>query len=221
MQQDLKAFMAKAGKLLAVWLDVAPEHDEEFNAWYQYEHLQQMTAKGQYVGGRRYIADHLYPKYLALYEISDQTMQSGADDIKGPTPWTLRVRSMYGENRRRISYTRLAWATNAGDPYGSVIYLIQGDAAAGRESEVRDWLEKNAELGLGVPGCTSARYYVATEGQPKYLELYEFSDAPSLRSRQWYRFLTGEERCPLASSLVNVIQQRYQSIAAPYLRPGA
>ena len=218
MQNPL-ALMGKAGGLVAIWLDVAPEHDEEFNAWYKYEHLQQVVSKDGYLSGRRYIADHLYPKYLALYETVSGAGTSGPANASSRTPWQLRMATLFGENRRRCDYQRLSYAANAGDPYGSVIYLIQGDAAAGRESEVRSWLEKNAELGLAVPGCTAVRYYVATEGQPKYLELYEFSDASSLGSGKWYRFLTGEERRPLASSLVNVIQQRYRSIAAPYIRP--
>lgn len=214
---DPAVLMAKAAGLSAIWLDVAPEHDEEFNAWYKYEHLQQIVAKDGYLSGRRYIADHLYPKYLALYETVGGTGTAATGARNEHTPWQRRMATLFGENRRRCDYRRLSYAASTGDPYGSVIFLIQGDPAAGRDSEVLSWLKEHAELGLAVPGCTSVRYYVATGGQPKYLELYEFSDASALGSAQWYRFLSGNERRPLASSLVNVIQQRYQSIAAPYI----
>jgi hypothetical protein len=212
---DGAQLMAKAAGLSAIWLDVAPEHDDEFNAWYKYEHLQQMVEKDGYLSGRRYIADHLYPKYLALYEtVGDTTTVT----TPARTPWQFRMVTLFGENRRRCDYQRLSYAVGSGDPYGSVIFMIQGDAAAGKDSEVLSWLKQNAKLGLGIPGCTSVRYYVATAGQPQYLELYEFADESSLASAQWYRFLSGDERRPLASTLVNVIQQRYRSISAPYLR---
>ncbi len=219
--QDPVALMAKAAGLIAVWLDVAPEHEEEFNAWYKFEHLRQVVGLNGFLSGRRYVADYLYPKFLALYETVDETAEKALLDMMAtPTAWSVRIRPLYGENRIRNNYKRLAYATNTNNPYGSVILLIQGDAVSGRESENQEWLKRNATLALNVPGCTAARYYMAVSGQPNYLELYEFSDAASLGSVQWHQFLTGEGRRPLASSLVNIIQQRYQAIASPYVREG-
>ena len=73
--QDPAAVMAKAGGLIAVWLDVAPKHEEEFNAWYKFEHLQQVVGLDGFLSGRRYVADYLYPKFLALYETVDETAE--------------------------------------------------------------------------------------------------------------------------------------------------
>ncbi len=219
--QDPASMMANAGGLIAVWLDVDPKHEEEFNAWYKFEHLQQVVGLNGFLSGRRYVADYLYPRFLALYETVDESAEAALlDMMTTPTPWSLRIRPMYGENRKRNNYRRIAYAINGTDPYGAVILLMQGDAVPGKASENEQWLKCNAGLALNVPGCISVRYYAAVSGSPTYLELYEFSNAAAPCSAQWYRFLTGEARRPLASSLVNVIEQRYQAIATPFVREG-
>ena len=44
---------------------------------------------------------------------------------------------------------------------------------------------------LAVPGCLGARRYVAIEGQPKYLTLYEFENASVSESAEWARARDG------------------------------
>jgi hypothetical protein len=219
--QSPASLMAQAAGLIAVWLDVAPEHEEEFNAWYKFEHLQQVVALDGFLSGRRYVADYLYPRFLALYETADENAECELlAMMTTPTRWSLHIRTLYGDNRKRNNYARIAHASNAANPYGSAIVLIQGDAAPGKDAEIQDWLARNAALALNVPGCTAARYYKAVSGNPGYLELYEFADTAAPGTAAWYRFLTGDGRRPLASSLVNVVQQRYRAIETPCVRKG-
>ena len=63
--------------LVAVWLSVEPRHEEEFNAWYRFEHLDDMIGLEGFYSGRRYASDWLYPKYLALYETDNEKAETG------------------------------------------------------------------------------------------------------------------------------------------------
>jgi hypothetical protein len=52
------------------------------------------------------------------------------------------------------------------------------DVSAAIEEEFNDWYNTADIPGyLAVPGCFGARRFVAVEGQPEYLTVYEFEGA--------------------------------------------
>ena len=57
--------MSAAQGLINVWLDVPREREEEFNAWYDLEHLEQVVALPGFVSARRYRCDEAPIRYLA------------------------------------------------------------------------------------------------------------------------------------------------------------
>jgi hypothetical protein len=57
--------------LLAVWTDVAPEAEAEFNEWYNSEHIPERLAVPGVLAAQRYQAVEGQPKYIALYELAD------------------------------------------------------------------------------------------------------------------------------------------------------
>src|SRR5262249_54041041 len=67
-------------------------------------------------------------------------------------------------------------------------YLQAGrmDVPAAREEEYNDWYN-TAYIPpyLKVKGCISARRYMAIEGAPKYLTLYELDDPGVRYTREW------------------------------------
>jgi hypothetical protein len=215
--------MRRAGGLVRVRLHGAPEHVEEFHAWYAYEHLEDVVTLDGFLSGRRYRSDWLWPKFLALYETADETVEPGlafAGMIANPTRWSRRIRGYYRDEAMRNNYRRLSLALrgDAGNPYGEAILMLHANAAPGREAEVEAWLAANAEAALALPGCTAARHWRAEKGARRYLELYEFDDPEVLRSRALYRHLV-EFRAPLTRHLTDAVQQRYGAMpGASYTR---
>ena len=60
--------MPIAGKgMLLTSMDVDPEHEANFNRWYDREHLEERVAMEGFVEARRYVAVEGAPKYLSLY----------------------------------------------------------------------------------------------------------------------------------------------------------
>lgn len=206
--------MGKCAGLVAVWLSVRPEHEEEFNAWYRFEHLDDMIALVGFYSGRRYVSEWLHPKYLALYEAEDETAEPGpafTHMVNNPTPWSKRMRTYYGQDRRRDNYQRIALAMREGDPYGNTLLMLHASAAPGKTAQVESWFAANATAALDVPGCSAARIYRTISGPRSHLELYDLADADVLRSAEWCRFLT-ERRQEVAQHLVDSVQQKYNAL---------
>ena len=60
------------------------------------------------------------------------------------------------------------------------------------EEEFNDWYNTAYIPGyLTVPGCIRARRYLAVEGQPKYLTVYEFENAGVPDTPEWARARSG------------------------------
>ena len=72
--------VSKKGRgLLMVYTDVAPEHENEFNRWYNEEHIPERLSIPGVLNAARYTAVRGGPKYLACYELSEpETWHSDA-----------------------------------------------------------------------------------------------------------------------------------------------
>ena len=53
-----------------VYTDVGPEHEDEFNRWYDEEHIPERLSIPGVLSAARYAAVQGGPKYLACYELA-------------------------------------------------------------------------------------------------------------------------------------------------------
>jgi len=202
--------------MIAVWLHVAPQHEDEFNDWYELEHVDQVVALPGFVSGRRYAADDTVPKYLALYETADEHVEPGPHFqalVASPTPWSRRIRRLYGENRRRNNY-RLLYATGpAPAPHAACLLMFQMDVAPGDEAEFNDWYDReHVPLLAAVPGCLRARRFVAVSGAPRYMAAYEFLSPAVLESPGWKAARDTEWTARMRSRFVNPLRTVYRLV---------
>jgi hypothetical protein len=83
--------------LLMVLMQPPPPMEEEFNAWYDTEHLPERIVLPGFHSGARYICVDGYPRYMALYDLENEAvLESDAYmAISGSrfSPWTKRVTS--------------------------------------------------------------------------------------------------------------------------------
>jgi hypothetical protein len=83
-----------AGALLLASMNVDSAAEEEFNRWYNTEHLPQLAAVPGVLTARRYRAMDAAPerRYVALYHLTDAAVsRSAAWDKAAYTPWTERI----------------------------------------------------------------------------------------------------------------------------------
>jgi hypothetical protein len=175
--------------LLAVWLHVPPEREDEFNAWYNTEHIQQITGIPGFINGRRYMALEGVPKYLALYELHDETVTAGAEfqyAMANPTPWSARMLGFYKPHRIRNTYRLIFTAGEARLKDAPYVYIGKSGIAPDMEQEFNEWYDKEHAPALAsVPGCFRVRRFLAVDGHPKYMAVCELERPDVLKSTAW------------------------------------
>jgi hypothetical protein len=178
--------MAGADGLITVWLDLLGEHDEEFNDWYNLEHLRQCVDLPGFVRARRYKVDDAPLRYLAWYETADEKVESGADFqgiVQNPTPWSQRMRRLYGEQRERMNFKLMRDVGDAASTDAPWLYIVHTDIPDDIVGEYNEWYDKEHLPRLvTVPGVVRARRYTAVAGHPRYLTAYELTDPNAFES---------------------------------------
>jgi hypothetical protein len=81
--------------LLLVTMEPPPAREEEFNAWYDGEHLPERLAVPGFESARRYVCIDGFPRYLALYDLAAPEVLDSPGYLRvggaNSSPWTKRV----------------------------------------------------------------------------------------------------------------------------------
>lgn len=79
--------------VLTVRLNIPAERENEFNQWYNIDHLPALVSVPGVYGAQRYQAMVGNPKYLAVYAMNEAGVpKSAAWDKARNTDWTLKMR---------------------------------------------------------------------------------------------------------------------------------
>ena len=84
----------KGRGLLMVYADVPAPLEDEFNRWYNEEHIPERLAIPGVLNAARYVAVRGGPQYLACYELEEPEAYFSAvwqQRLAHPTPWTQRM----------------------------------------------------------------------------------------------------------------------------------
>jgi hypothetical protein len=138
---------------------------EEFNAWYDTEHLPERLAIPGFRSARRWVATDIMPgegKYLATYELDSQAVLSSPEYLarfEGATPWTRRCLGQAVVFRR--------WACEQlhpgeADPHPMARALL----VVASDTPLDDF---------AVPAALQVRRFTASAGAPRHLALAELA----------------------------------------------
>ena len=129
--------------VLAIWNDIAPGGDAEFDHWHTSEHIPERMSVLGFLRGRRYNAIAGHPTYFTLYETdSVAVLQSPGylARLNNPTPWTSKCIQLFRNNRRTACRTTVS----LGVGLGGVLATLELGPLAGREDVLRAWLSSTA-----------------------------------------------------------------------------
>ena len=88
---------AKGKGFLLVLMDCPPYLEDEFNAWYDTEHIPERLAIPGFETGLRFVCLEGHPRYLAMYDLERPEVLKSAAYLKvghdKASPWTKRVTS--------------------------------------------------------------------------------------------------------------------------------
>ncbi len=181
--------MAVQGQgLLAVWMDIAAAVEEDFNRWYDEEHLAERAGLPGFLTARRYRSLQGTPTYIALYDTVDARVLQSDTYVKvsnNPTPWTQRVRPHF-QNFIRNEYELVLTLGAIPDKASPYVLLVRLEIDPEQDAEFNDWYNTDHLPALtSVPGVYGARRYRATAGSPTYLAVYELANADVPKSDAW------------------------------------
>ena len=95
-----------AGGLLLNAMNVVPEHEAEFNDWYDSEHIPALSAVPGVLAARRYRARQGSPRYVALYYLTAPEVQAGAEWKRAASSqWTEKIRPHFRDRLRIVART--------------------------------------------------------------------------------------------------------------------
>jgi hypothetical protein len=95
-----------AAGLIISAMDIDACADEEFNDWYNTEHMPVLSNLPGMLAARRFKAHYGTPTYIALYHVSDLSIYAKPSwTAVNETPWTARMRR-YQHNRTYFMFGR-------------------------------------------------------------------------------------------------------------------
>jgi hypothetical protein len=184
----------KGTGLLMVWADVPADKEDEFNRWYNEEHLPERMAIPGFLSGARYEAVKGGPKHLAYYELESVAVLQTPAYKKvqaNPTEWTKRsgpgtIATTFIRNVYTMIHPKAVTPAIAESGMAPALQIGRMDVPASVDGEWNNWYNTvyvpNYEK---VPGVIRGRRYRATVGSPQYLTLYEFQHPKVSESAEW------------------------------------
>ena len=182
----------KGTGLMMVWVDVPSEHEDEFNHWYNEEHLPELLAVPGVLNAARYEAVMSGPKHLACYELqSPSVVETDAFTSRKPTEWAQKIGPrVVGSNLINNVYEMIFPSNLSTDISGSdmaqALQIGRMDIAPENSDEWNKWYSgvyvPNYEK---VPGCIRGRRWKAVKGEPNYSVVYEFEHSKVSESSEW------------------------------------
>ena len=82
-----------AGGVILVSMNIDPAHEDEFNDWYNMEHIPHFNRLAGVIAARRFRAIMGNPRYVALYHVESTDIYATPGWVAAnQTPWILRMR---------------------------------------------------------------------------------------------------------------------------------
>lgn len=126
--------------ILLVLNDIAGAVEDEFNRWYQQQHIPERLGVPGFRTARRYRALDGAPAYMAVYEcesIGILATPAYLERLANPTDWTRCIMPSFRNMLR--SACRETWSQGAG--VGGAAIVVQCRPFEGRQETARRWVK--------------------------------------------------------------------------------
>ena len=178
-----------------VWADVPADMEEDFNRWYNEEHMAELLAIPGVLSAARYEAISGSPRYLAVYELSNPGVRDTPEyqeHLIKPTEWSQRVDISHRATRFIANNYRQIFPTEVSEEVAQrgMAPVLQMGRMTIPEDQEEAWNKFYntiyAPNYAEVPGCIGFRRYELHKGHgPKYSVVYDFEHEKVPQTPEW------------------------------------
>lgn len=182
----------KGTGLMMVWADMPSEKEDDFNRWYNEEHLGELLSVPGVLSAARYEATMSGPKHLAVYELESPEVVDTEAFVGRPVTERGQRNSprLHAANFIQNVYRMIhpSELTDEIAKSGMAPALQIGRMAIGPEDE-EQWNQWYSGVYVPnyekVPGVIRGRRWKAYKGEPAYGVVYEFEHEKVSESPEW------------------------------------
>ncbi|MBK8909539.1 MAG: hypothetical protein IPM60_17240 [Rhodospirillales bacterium] len=173
--------------LLVNCMDIDPEHEPDFNRWYDKEHLAERVAIAGFLEARRYIAHQAPVKYLALYTTETFDVLSSPpyrERVAHQTQWSLDNIARFRNATRAL----VRVGASQGQGRGSAIVFARLRPSGPEASSLRNRIAERFPETIARDGIVSVHLL---ESDPELSQPLSGADAASNGAGDWYVVIDG------------------------------
>ncbi len=209
--------MAKG--LLIAALDFSNVAEDEFNDWYDREHIPERQRVPGFLSLQRWIGAADAKQSVATYDLADPAVLAGpayrAIGGENLSPWSKRVT---GKCRRLLRFEgeQMLPGDLTGPADAGGLLLVAMSPAPEVETAFHAWYDTEHLPALArVPGVLCARRFRAKSGDPRYVALYHLTRPEVQESPEWKR---ASESTPMPQHVRAQISNRLRLVCRSYVR---
>lgn len=202
--------MPLAGKgMLITSMDVDPAEEDDFNLWYDREHLAERVAIPGFLEARRWIADEAPTKYFCTYSTDTfEALDSPAYKhvLANQTDWSKKHIRGFRNPGRALGRVTISRGRGRGAALGVVRLRPAAEQQEGLRARLADVLEPGASAGIISMHLVESDPDLSRNltdpddpnpGAGDWYVLVDATDLPSVRTLMEARFLNA--RAPIVS----------------------
>lgn len=209
--------------LLIAAFDFSTAHADEFNDWYDLEHIPERRAVPGFGACERWIADGEPTLSVATYDLDSvdvlRSKAYAAIAYGNLSVWSKRVTAMC-KRLLRFEGTQIAPGDAAAPAGAGALLLNAMNVAAEAEADFNAWYDQEHLAALAaVPGTLAARRYRSTAadgGTHRYVAIYHLQSPEVARSAAWKAAVA----TPWTARVAPHFRDRIRILTRRYVRGG-
>lgn len=179
--------MSSESGLLLVTMEPPAALEEEFNDWYDTEHVPQRCGLPGFLGGRRFVCIEGWPRYLATYDLTSpaavETPEYAAVSGSRSTPWSRRILPRTSGRQRIVARRIGAGSETLTSRPISRLLLARYPAV----TDSGPLVAASAQLAQAMPAAVQARIFATADGDVILIAAF---DRPLMPGALTERFAT-------------------------------
>jgi len=203
--------MPLSGKgMLITSMNIDPKHEDEFNLWYDREHLAERVAIDGFIEARRWVAEDADPKYFATYStaaFSDLSSPAYSQALANQTQWSRENLARFQNMIRVVGRI----TDSQGQGRGAVLGVVRL-----RPENVTNQAREALKAAMAPGDQLHIISMHLIESDPVLSKSLTEPDKPNPGAADWFVLVEGTSK----AAVVELMETRFKTLGIPLISMG-